>query len=57
MAPAGVVRELWVYPVKAAAGLRIPAAELGEAGLALDRLFCVCDVTGARFAKMEVNRV
>eukprot|EP01063_Lacrimia_lanifica_P032787 TRINITY_DN5663_c0_g2_i1.p1 TRINITY_DN5663_c0_g2~~TRINITY_DN5663_c0_g2_i1.p1 ORF type:complete len:411 (+),score=161.14 TRINITY_DN5663_c0_g2_i1:104-1234(+) len=45
--------ELWVYPVKSCRGTQISSSELVKSGLALDRQWCIVDVEGTRYIKME----
>lgn len=40
------ISELYHYPVKSCAGIRVPAGTLGPAGLGHDRLFLVTDTAG-----------
>jgi uncharacterized protein YcbX len=42
----GRIEQVWVYPVKSLAGSQVPAAEVGPAGLAGDRVWAVVDADG-----------
>lgn len=41
------IRDLYVYPVKSAAGIRVDRAEMGARGFELDRRWMIVDETGA----------
>ncbi|MCA9604089.1 MAG: MOSC domain-containing protein [Myxococcales bacterium] len=47
------LREIWIYPVKALCGLRVPEARVEERGLAGDRRFMVVDPNGRFVTQRE----
>lgn len=49
----GVVKELWVHPIKACRGVSVQRSRFTRAGLVYDRAWAVVDVEGTRHAKME----
>lgn len=49
--------ELWVYPVKSCAGIRVPDAELLDTGLAWDRTWMVVDAEGEFVSQREYPRM
>ncbi|MPY89650.1 MAG: MOSC domain-containing protein [Luteitalea sp.] len=51
------VRDLYVYPLKSAAGVRVDAAEVDALGLAGDRRWMVVDATGRSLSQRELPRM
>lgn len=51
------IEELWVYPVKSCAGIRLPEAELTDTGLAYDRAWMVVDAQGHFVSQRELPRM
>lgn len=51
------IEELWVYPVKSCAGIRLPEAELTDTGLAYDRAWMVVDDRGQFVSQRELPRM
>ena len=49
----GTVAQLWIYPVKSCAGVRLDAAELTPQGLAHDRAWMVVDAEGEMLTQRE----
>ncbi|RJP69646.1 MAG: MOSC domain-containing protein [Comamonadaceae bacterium] len=59
-APADVqatIAELWIYPVKSCAGIRVPEAELTDTGLLYDRAWMVVDAEGEFVTQRELPRM
>lgn len=51
------IEELWVYPVKSCAGVRLPEAELSDTGLTYDRAWMVVDEQGEFVTQRELPRM
>ena len=51
------IAQLWVYPVKSCAGVRLPQALLVETGLDLDRAWMVVDSSGHFVTQRELPRM
>lgn len=51
------IAELWVYPVKSCAGIRVPRATLTESGLEWDRTWMVVDAAGEFVSQRELPRM
>ena len=51
------IEELWVYPVKSCAGVRLPEAELTDTGLLYDRAWMVVDAQGHFVSQRELPRM
>lgn len=51
------IEQLWIYPVKSCAGIRLPRAELEQAGLAWDRAWMVVDADGVFVSQRELPRM
>lgn len=51
------IEELWVYPVKSCAGVRLPEAELSDTGLTYDRAWMVVDEQGDFVSQRELPRM
>lgn len=51
------IEELWVYPVKSCAGVRLPEAELSDTGLIYDRAWMVVDQQGQFVTQRELPRM
>lgn len=51
------IEELWVYPVKSCAGVRLPEAELSDTGLTYDRAWMVVDQQGQFVTQRELPRM
>ena len=51
------IAEIWVYPVKSCAGIRVPEAELTDTGLLYDRAWMVVDADGAFVTQRELPRM
>lgn len=49
--------QLWIYPVKSCAGIRLNASELFETGLDWDRAWMVVDETGEFVSQRELPRM
>lgn len=50
---AATLTQLWVYPIKSCAGVRVQTAELTPQGLALDRAWMVVDAQGEMLTQRE----
>ncbi len=55
--PLGVLAELWVYPIKSCAGLRVPSATLLATGLQWDRHWMLVDDKGRFVTQRTVPRM
>lgn len=53
----GTVREVWRYPVKSMRGERLEAAQLGERGIAGDRVYALRDAVTGKFASAKRPRL
>jgi uncharacterized protein YcbX len=53
-APTPHIAQLWIYPLKSAAGIALPYAELTPYGLAWDRQWMVVDAQGRFVSQREV---
>lgn len=51
------IAEIWVYPVKSCAGIRVPEAELTDTGLLYDRAWMVVDADGEFVTQRELPRM
>ncbi len=51
------IEQLWIYPVKSCAGIRLPQAELEPAGLAWDRAWMVVDADGVFVSQRDLPRM
>ncbi len=51
------VSQIWVYPIKSCAGIRVESALLGERGLAFDRHWMVVDGAGQAVTMRESPRL
>lgn len=51
------IEELWVYPVKSCAGVRLHEAELTDTGLLYDRAWMVVDARGQFVSQRELPRM
>ena len=51
------LEQLWIYPVKSCAGIRLEQAELQPAGLAWDRAWMVVDAQGEFVSQRELPRM
>ncbi|MBL0920335.1 MAG: MOSC N-terminal beta barrel domain-containing protein [Hydrogenophaga sp.] len=51
------IEELWVYPVKSCAGVRLDEAELTDTGLLYDRAWMVVDAQGEFVSQRELPRM
>jgi uncharacterized protein YcbX len=51
------IAEIWVYPVKSCAGIRMPEAELTDTGLLYDRAWMVVDADGEFVTQRELPRM
>ncbi|WP_236581477.1 MOSC domain-containing protein [Hydrogenophaga sp. BPS33] len=51
------IAELWVYPIKSCAGIRLREAELTETGLLYDRAWMVVDAHGDFVSQRELPRM
>lgn len=51
------IEQLWIYPVKSCAGIRLSRAELEPAGLAWDRAWMVVDADGVFVSQRELPRM
>lgn len=54
---AGVISQLWVYPVKSCAGVSVKEAILTETGLEFDRAWMVVDASGDFLSQRELPRM
>ena len=51
------IEQLWIYPVKSCAGIRLPQVELEPAGLAWDRAWMVVDAAGTFVSQRDLPRM
>ncbi|MDO9438458.1 MOSC domain-containing protein [Hydrogenophaga sp.] len=51
------IAELWVYPIKSCAGIRVREAELTDTGLLYDRAWMVVDAQGEFVTQRELPRM
>jgi len=51
------IEQLWIYPVKSCAGIRLQQAELQDSGLAWDRAWMVIDEDGEFVSQRELPRM
>ena len=51
------IEQLWIYPVKSCAGIRLQQAQLEPAGLGLDRTWMVVDADGVFVSQRELPRM
>lgn len=51
------ISQLWIYPVKSLAGLRVPVAEVVDRGLAHDRRFMLVRPSGVFVTQRELPRM
>jgi uncharacterized protein YcbX len=51
------IAEIWIYPVKSCAGIRVPEAELTDTGLLYDRAWMVVDADGEFVTQRELPRM
>jgi uncharacterized protein len=51
------VTQLWVYPIKGAAGIAVESAELDTFGLHLDRRWMLVDAAGVFLSQREISRL
>ncbi len=51
------IEQLWIYPVKSCAGIRLPQAGLEQAGLAWDRAWMVVDAEGVFVSQRDLPRM
>lgn len=51
------IAELWVYPIKSCAGVRVPRATLLDTGLEWDRSWMVVDAQGNFVSQRELPRM
>ena len=51
------IEQLWIYPVKSCAGIRLAQAELQQAGLQWDRAWMVVDARGEFVSQRELPRM
>ncbi|MEN9903961.1 MAG: hypothetical protein RLZZ555_526 [Pseudomonadota bacterium] len=51
------IEQLWIYPVKSCAGIRLQQAELEPAGLAWDRTWMVVDADGVFVSQRDLPRM
>src|SRR5512145_679190 len=51
------IDELWIYPVKSCAGVRVTEAELTDTGLLYDRAWMVVDEQGEFVSQRELPRM
>lgn len=51
------IEQLWIYPVKSCAGLRLSSVELQDTGLEWDRAWMVVDETGEFVSQRELPRM
>src|SRR5574343_1395725 len=51
------IEQLWIYPVKSCAGIRLEQAELQLAGLEWDRAWMVVDAQGEFVSQRELPRM
>ncbi len=51
------IEQLWIYPVKSCAGIRLQQAELEPAGLAWDRAWMVVDADGTFVSQRDLPRM
>jgi uncharacterized protein YcbX len=48
------VTDLWVFPIKGLRGIRVQSWEICETGLVLDRKWCIVDLEGTRYPKLQM---
>jgi uncharacterized protein YcbX len=48
------VTDLWVFPIKACRGIQVKTWKICDSGLVLDRKWCIVDLEGTRYPKLQM---